>query len=82
LTVGDRWYPPARAHRGHDQQASGGEPWEQGGAHALLVKEVSDSDWQAARQASTSWCASCWWCIGCWRPRSASPTASRRPSRR
>jgi hypothetical protein len=24
---------------------------EQDGAHALLVKEVSDSDWQAARQA-------------------------------
>jgi hypothetical protein len=31
---------------------------------------------------STSWCASCWWCTGCWRPRSASPSTSRQPSRR
>jgi len=30
----------------------------------------------------TTWWASCWWCTGCWRPRSASPSASRRPTRR
>jgi hypothetical protein len=53
LTLGDRWYPPARARRGHDQQASEARrtPGEQGEAHALLVKAVSDADWQAARQA-------------------------------
>jgi hypothetical protein len=53
LTHGDRWYPPARARRGHDQQAceAGKPPGEQGEAHALLVKAVSDADWHAARQA-------------------------------
>jgi hypothetical protein len=53
LTLGDRWYPPARACRGHDPQAAeaGRTPGEQGEAHALLVKAVSDADWQAARQA-------------------------------
>jgi hypothetical protein len=47
-------------------------PEEQGEAHVLLVRAVSDLDWQAARQAWRSWCASCWWFIGCCRPRSAS----------
>jgi hypothetical protein len=53
LTLGNRSYPPARARSGHDQQASeaGKTPGEQGEAHALLAKAVSDSDWQAARQA-------------------------------
>jgi hypothetical protein len=53
VDLGDRWYPPVRARRGHDERASeaGRTPGEQGEAHALLVKAVSDADWQAARQA-------------------------------
>ena len=53
MPVGDRSYPPARARRGHDQQAceAGRTPGEQGEARALLVKAVSDPDWQANRQA-------------------------------
>jgi hypothetical protein len=54
--------PPSahRGHRGHqqrpDQRGNDGKPEqdgpeEQGEAHALLVKVVSDPDWQAARQA-------------------------------
>jgi hypothetical protein len=43
---------PARAHKARPAGLRGGEnPGEQGQAHAPLVKAVSDSDWQAARQA-------------------------------
>jgi hypothetical protein len=72
-------------HPGDDLAAAQGEPIkgapmadpnrmtpeEHGEAHALLVKAVSDPDWQAARQALEELMANCWWCIGCWRPSSA-----------
>jgi hypothetical protein len=52
LTLGDRWYPPARARRGTTSRPPRREtPGEQGEAHALLAKAVHDADWHAARQA-------------------------------
>jgi hypothetical protein len=57
-------------------------PQEQGEAHALLVKAASDPDRQAARQALDELMRKLLVCTGCWRPRSASPSASRRPTRR
>jgi hypothetical protein len=56
-------------------------PEEHGQAHALLVRAVTDPDWQAASQALDDLMGSCWWCVGCWRPRSASPRARRGPTR-
>jgi hypothetical protein len=55
-------------------------PEEHGEAHALLVKAVSDPDWQAARQALDDLMRKLLGSTGCWRPRSASPGASRAPS--
>jgi hypothetical protein len=57
-------------------------PEEHGEAHALLVTAVSDPDWQAARQALEELLRKLLVSTSCWRPRSASPTASHRPSRR
>jgi hypothetical protein len=52
-------------------------PEEHGEAHALLVRAVTDPDWQVASQALDDLMGSWWWFVGCWRPRSASPSARR-----
>jgi hypothetical protein len=51
-------------------------PAEHGEAHALLVKAVTDPDWQAASQALDDLMRSCWLCVDCWRPRSTSPACA------
>jgi hypothetical protein len=52
-------------------------PAEHGEAHALLVRAVTDPDWQAASQALGDLMGNWWRCNGCWRPRSASLSAHR-----
>jgi hypothetical protein len=57
-------------------------PEEHGEAHALLVRAVTDPNWQVASQALDDLMRKLIGGVGCWRPRSASPSASRGPSRR
>ena len=56
-------------------------PEEHGETHTLLVKAVTDPDWQAANKALDDLMRKLVVVHGCLRPRSASPSASRGPTR-